>query len=100
MTQFAYSGEPTVAQVILRKLAKRLEVKQDRRLIGTRERAGFHTTIRLVLTLAGFTCLTIAGFQWTMIAGFVVAGMSCFALAWLNTPSTPVNSPDSRGRNG
>ena len=89
----SYTGEPTISQVILRKLAKRLEVKQDRRMLGVRERTGYQAIVRLMLTLAGFTCLTIGAFTIYTAAGFAMAGISCFVMAWLSTPST--NTDDS-----
>ena len=39
--------------------------------------------IKILLTLAGFGCLIFAAFVVSMIAGLVVAGISCFLLAWL-----------------
>jgi hypothetical protein len=61
----------------LYKLSKRAEDSNRARgsLLGS--------LLKVVMTLAGFTCLTLAGFTLSMIAGLIVAGVSCFLLAWL-----------------
>lgn len=89
MTTYDYS-EPTIGQVILRKIARRMEVKRDRQSLGvtaTRVNTRLQAFVRLVLTIAGFALLTIAAFTVYTAAGFVMAGLSCFVLAWLATPS-------------
>ncbi|HEY6020399.1 MAG TPA: hypothetical protein VIY48_10960 [Candidatus Paceibacterota bacterium] len=92
MTTANFTGEPTITQVLLRKAMQRLEAKNDRRLLGERASAPYQVIVRLMLTLAGFTCLTIAAFTLYTAAGFAMAGISCFVLAWLATPSTNVNN--------
>lgn len=74
---------------------RRLEARQDKRLVGARVSAPYQGIVRLVLTLAGFSLLTIAAFTLTLTAGFVMAGISCFALAWLMVPSANVNGPST-----
>jgi hypothetical protein len=83
-----YTGEPTITQVVLRKLQSRLESRRDRRMAVRENNPSIPAFVRLFLTLAGFVCCTIAAFSLTIVAGFAVAGISCFVLAWLATPST------------
>lgn len=93
MTTYNY-GEPTITQVILRKLARKLESKRDRQRLttdATHGRAWFPAIVRLVLTLAGFALLTKAAYMLYPAAGFAAAGISCFLLTWLAAPSTNTN---------
>lgn len=92
MSGYSFSGEPTISQVILRKLAQRMEAKRDRRLVTSdRTHMRYQAIVRLMLTLAGFSLLTIAAFSLSITLGFAAAGISCFVLAWLATPSTITN---------
>jgi hypothetical protein len=45
--------------------------------------------VKLVMHIAGFTCLTVAGFTWNITAGLIIAGVSCFAFSWLSAPDKP-----------
>lgn len=45
--------------------------------------------VKLVMHIAGFTCLTVAGFTWNITAGLIIAGISCFAFSMLVAPDKP-----------
>lgn len=70
----------------LYKLSKRAEQSNARRgnILGKLS--------KLLLTLGGFACLTMAGFTFSMIAGLIVAGVSCFLLAWLYGSDEPTTA--------
>jgi len=72
---------PSTTQFLLWKLGKVISKKQA--TARTRARTHFQSIIRLMLHLSGFGLLTIAGFTWNIMAGYVIAGLSCFLLAWL-----------------
>lgn len=57
----------------------------------TEARTWVQTTVRLVLHLAGFSCLTVAGFSVSFVAGMITAGVCCFLLSWLFTSSSTEN---------
>lgn len=78
------------------KIARYMINHAEKREHAKSARTWVQTLIRLVLHLAGFGCLTIAGFYWTITAGYVVAGLSCFAMAWLSTPDTSPAQPPVR----
>lgn len=87
---------PTVGQFFILKIAKALS-RDKARETSNRAQPWFHTVIRLVFHLAGFTSLTYAGFYWHPIAGFVTMGLSFFLMSTLITarpmqqPGTPPN---------
>lgn len=80
-------SNPSLTQFFAWKIARLADSKAK-----VRSRTHVHNwlqaTIRLMLHIAGFSCLTIAGFHWHVIAGYVVAGLSLFVLSWLLMPST------------
>lgn len=85
---------PTVGQFLTLRMAKFFAKRQARE--ANHAGAWFQTVTRLMLHLAGFSCLTYAGFLWHPIAGFVVAGFSFFVLSSLTTsdqPARPTHGP-------
>jgi len=74
---------PTVGQFVTLKIAKFFASREKTKEANAP--AWFQTVTRLVMHLAGFSCLTYAGFIWHPAAGFVAAGISCFLLSWLTT---------------
>ena len=87
---------PTVGQFLTLRMAK-FFANRGKGKEATHAPVWFQTVTRLVMHLAGFSCLTYAGFIWNPVAGFVVAGLSCFLMSWLTTgrqaTTTPTNRP-------
>lgn len=77
-------GMPSLSRFVAFKIGKALDRKDNKRA-----RTRWESFLRIILHLAGFTCLTIAGFTWHPIAGFVVAGLSCFTFSLLTTGGQP-----------
>lgn len=81
---------PTLSNFIALKLAARRAKKSQQANTVT----WMQTIVRLLLHVGGFSLLTLAGFSWNITAGLIVAGISCFALSWLNSgTSTNNNGP-------
>lgn len=92
-------NNPGVLQFLLWKATNAAAQRRDRRRTAATALTGIQAIIRLVLTVAGFSLLTWAGFSWNMTAGLVVAGLSCFILAWLTVPDTnTAHSPQQTRR--
>lgn len=92
-------GTPSLSQFIVFKLAAMAEKRSKRKEVK-RARPWIQATIKLVLHIAGFSCLTIAAWSFSFIAGMAVAGISCFALSWLtNGASTVDDNSQSAIRN-
>lgn len=86
-----YEGIPGPLTYIQMVLAKRISARKER---SNRLPNILQTLTRLVLHIAGFSCLTYAGFQWNIIAGMITAGISCFIFSWLfASASEPRESP-------
>lgn len=88
---------PTFGQFVTLRMAKFVGERGKAKQVA---HAGtwIQTVTRLVMHLAGFSCLTYAGFLWHPVAGFVAAGLSWFLLSWLTTgkqqsATQPVNRP-------
>lgn len=81
-------SNPSTWQFFAWKLGKALDRKASKE---RRVRTFMEASIRVLLHIVGFSCLTFAGFYWHVIAGLVVAGISCFLMAWLigQTPDRP-----------
>ncbi len=95
-----YEGVPSMSTYLTMKLTNRVSraKARDRAQITTNPvRTFVQATVSIVLHLAGFGALTFAGFTWNMTAGLIVAGMSCFVLAWLMNSSTNVTAPEKPG---
>lgn len=75
-----YEGIPGPLTYIQMQLAKRISARKER---VNRTPILFQVMLRLLLHIAGFSCLTYAGFQWNITAGMIVAGLSCFIFSWL-----------------
>ena len=73
-------GTPTLRRFLAYKVGQALDKRNANRV-----RSRIQNYVRIILTIAGLTCLTIAGFTWDPVAGFVVAGLSCFTLSLLTT---------------
>lgn len=82
----------TLTEYLSRRVAHGVMRRRERRS-ATLPRAWFQTLVTLMLQLAGFSCFTIAGFSVSLPAGLIVAGLSCFSMAWLQRQSTV---PDER----
>ena len=52
-------------------------------------RTWFQSIVKLMLNLAGFSCLTYGMFTWSTLAGFVTAAISFFVLSWLMSSTQP-----------
>ena len=72
-----YPANPTLMQFIAARLASR-QRKASTIRVGE---SLISRLMKVVMNLAGFSCLTMAGFTWCTTAGLVVAGLSCFAFA-------------------
>lgn len=82
----------TLTGFIIHKLATKKARRAE--IAVSRNHPRFLSFVKLMMHIAGFSCLTIAGFKWSIIAGFVIAGISCFALSWLlSNTSTNENGP-------
>ena len=85
----------SVTQFLAYKLMQRSKARsltKSQAKEATRAQTMVTSIFNVLLHLAGFGCLTWAGFSWNITAGLVVAGISCFALAWLVT-SPPRTQP-------
>lgn len=84
---------PTLGQFITLRVAKFFAKREKATQASTYAPTWFQSVIRLVMQLAGFSCLTYAGFLWHPAAGFIVAGISCFLLSWLTTGNGRTDAP-------
>lgn len=85
-------GNPGFIQFLAWKIGKALDrsTAKERRV-----RTVLEASIRVLLHIVGFSCLTFAGFYWHVIAGLVMAGISCFLMAWLIGQTSPTpNRPN------
>src|SRR5688572_33134581 len=87
---------PTVGQFLTLRMAKFFDKRGEAKR-ATHAGTWIQTVTRLVMHLAGFSCLTYAGFLWHPVAGFVVAGFSCFVLSWLTTSNQPASARPTHG---
>lgn len=91
----AIEEPPSITSAIGLKLAGML-IRRTERKARTRPRTWVQVTIKLLLHVAGFTCLTVAAWSFNFIAGMAVAGISCFVQSWLlNGASTVNDNPQS-----
>jgi len=81
---------PSVTSYLAMRLIARLTSRSERKA-RTRPRTWVQATVKLVLQLAGFSCLTISAWSLNNAAGIAVAGVSCFVLAWLSNGSSTVD---------
>lgn len=75
-------GHLTLTEVLATKVLRAARTKRERRTIPY---SVWSMLLRLLLHLAGFSCLTVAGFTVSLLAGLVTAGLSCFVLSTLMT---------------
>lgn len=80
----AVLDNPTFLQAIAYVIAKKAEKTKPVKAKNY-TRTWVQTTMRLTLHIAGFALLTYAAFSWNITAGYALAGLSCFALSWLNS---------------
>lgn len=86
----------TIQATVLARAAEGLMRLANRRAEATtRARTRVQSLIRVLMTLAGFGCLTLAGFKLHTVVGLVVAGLSCWTIAWLMSGSETATEPPS-----
>lgn len=97
-----YEGVPSFTTFLGMKLANTIAKRKRATEVSTRAVGIAQSIVRVLLTVAGFSCLTYAGFTWNMTAGLIVAGISAFVLAWLMNTGAPSEdnrpSPDNHFR--
>lgn len=88
-----WESTPTLWQFI----AMRANVRRIKRSSLATVHTWFQTTVRLIMHIAGFSCLTFAGFTWNIMAGLITAGVCCFAFSFLvagtDAPQQPAPDP-------
>lgn len=89
-----FEGVPSLSTFVAMKLTNRISRTRRREMAASQSRARtwVQSLVKFVAQLAGFSLLTSAGFTWNMTAGLIVAGISCFAFAWLMNDQTPEDS--------
>lgn len=70
--------DATITEALQGMLARRLARKREG--INYARTVAWFSIVRLLLRLAGFSCLTLSAYLWDMRAGIAIAGISCF---WL-----------------
>jgi hypothetical protein len=79
-----FESTPTLTQYFAMRMASNRS-KRVARSRATRQSWALNV-LRLLLHLAGFSCLTFAGFEFNMLAGLITAGLSCFVFSRLIAP--------------